>query len=504
MSSDALLLAIDQGTTSSRAILFDANLQALATAQMELAQSFPRPGWVEHDPDTIWQDCVTCCRQVLSQVEGSAERVAGLGITNQRETIVLWERRSGRALHPALVWQDRRTTEICAGKRAAGLEAEIRQRTGLLLDPYFSATKLCWLLDNIEGARAAADAGDLAAGTIDTWLLWHLTGGEVFATEVSNAARTSLFNIHTLQWDPWLLQQFDIPLELLPEVRDTCADFGTTRVDLFGRAIPIAALVGDQQSATIGQACFAPGSMKCTFGTGAFAMQNTGAQCMVQNEDLLTTVLWRHQGNCDYALEGSIFSAGSAIQWLRDGLGILSNAAQSAALAGAADPHARIYLIPAFTGLGAPWWDPNARASLHGLTRGTGRAEIVRAALEAACFQTRDLLESARANGALLPDCLRVDGGMTANAWMLQFLADILDLPIVRPKLTEITAAGAASCAALQLGLVADTAELASKWQADQVVEPIMAAAEREQRYQGWRDAVGRTLSRPNRPGRGT
>jgi len=501
MSSDALLLAIDQGTTSSRAVLFDSNLHSQATAQIELAQSFPQPGWVEHDPDTIFQDCVACCRQVFSQVEGSLERVAGLGIANQRETIVLWDRRSGRALHPALVWQDRRTTEICAEKRAAGIEAEIRQRTGLLLDPYFSATKLCWLLDNIAGARAAANSGHLAAGTIDTWLLWNLTGGEVFATEVSNASRTLLFNIHTLEWDPWLLEQFRIPPNLLPEVRDTCADFGTTRADLFGRAIPVAAMIGDQQGATVGQACFAPGSMKCTFGTGAFAMQNTGAQCIVQSQDLLTTVLWRHHGKLDYALEGSVFSAGSAIQWLRDGLGILANATQSAALARAANPNARIYLIPAFTGLGAPWWDPNARASLHGVTRGTGRAEIVRAALEAACFQTRDLLESAHADGAPLPNRLRVDGGMTVNAWMLQFLADILDMPIVRPKLTEITAAGAASCAALQLGLVADTAELATKWQAEQVVEPIMAAPEREQRYQGWRDAVGRTLSRSDRYG---
>jgi glycerol kinase len=495
MTASPLLLAIDQGTTSSRAILFDRELQPQATAQKELPQSYPQPAWVEHDPDLILRDCIECCREVLQQIDGSLERVAGIGITNQRETIVLWDRRSGRALHPALVWQDRRTTEDCAKQRASGIESEIRARTGLLLDPYFSATKLRWLLDHVEGARTAADAGHLAAGTIDSWLLWHLTGGEVFATEVSNASRTLLFNINTMEWDPWLLEQFDIPASVLPEVRDTCSDFGATQPNLFGRAIPIAAMIGDQQAATIGQACFDPGSMKCTFGTGAFAMQNTGEQCLVQSHELLTTVLWRHHGKLRYALEGSIFSAGSAVQWLRDGLGLLSNAAESEALAHQADSNARVYLVPAFTGLGAPWWDPSARASLQGVTRGTGRAEIVRAALEAACFQTRDLLESARADGSPLPDRLRVDGGMTANNWMLQFLADILGMPVVRPTLTETTALGAASCAALQLGLVADTAELALKWQADMVVGPIMSADEREQRYQGWREAIRRTLS---------
>jgi glycerol kinase len=495
MSAKPLLLAIDQGTTSSRAILFDSELQPCATVQRELPQIYPQPGWVEHDPDLIVRDCIDCCRQVLQQVEGGLERVAGLGITNQRETIVLWDRASGRALHPALVWQDRRTTGDCAAKRASGLESEIRARTGLLLDPYFSATKLCWLLDHVEGARAAADAGRLAAGTIDTWLLWNLTGGEVFATEVSNASRTLLFNINTMEWDPWLLEQFRIPPSVLPTVHDTCSDFGTTQADLLGRAIPIRAMIGDQQAATIGQACFHPGAMKCTFGTGAFAMQNTGEQCLVQNHDLLTTVLWRHHGKLRYALEGSIFSAGSAVQWLRDGLGLISNAAETEALAQQANPEARVFLVPAFTGLGAPWWQPTARASLQGITRDSGPAEIARAALEAACFQTRDLLESALADGSPFPDRLRVDGGMTDNGWMLQFLADILGLPVVRPKLTETTAVGAASCAALQIGLVADTGELAVKWQADRVVKPMMSKDESEQRYQGWRDAIRRTLS---------
>lgn len=495
MSESPLLLAIDQGTTSSRAILFDDQLQPQATAQVELAQSYPNPAWVEHDPDTILRDCIQCCRKVMQEVDGSLERIAGIGITNQRETIVLWDRATGRALHPALVWQDRRTTDFCAELRATGIEDEVRARTGLLLDPYFSATKLRWLLDNVDGARAAADAGRLAAGTIDSWLLWHLTGGDVFATEVSNASRTLLFNINTMEWDPWLLQQFNIPASILPQVLDTCDDFGATTPELFGRSIPIAAMIGDQQAATIGQACFEPGAMKCTFGTGAFAMQNTGEKCLVENHELLTTVLWRHHGKLRYALEGSIFSAGSAVQWLRDGLGLIHNAAETEALAHQADPKARVYLVPAFTGLGAPWWDPQARASLQGVTRGTGRAELVRAALEAACFQTRDLLESARAHGSPLPERLRVDGGMSANLWMLQFLADILGMPVVRPELTETTASGAVSCAALQLGLSANTADLATKWQADMVVGPIMSVDEREQRYLGWRQAVGRTLS---------
>ncbi|MCP4862280.1 MAG: glycerol kinase GlpK [Planctomycetes bacterium] len=495
MSDRPLLLAIDQGTTSSRAILFDDQLQPQATSQVELPQSYPNPGWVEHDPDTILRDCIRCCRQVMQRVDGSLERVAGIGITNQRETIVLWDRNTGRALHPALVWQDRRTTDMCSELRASGIEDEVRARTGLLLDPYFSATKLCWLLDNVEGARAAADAGRLAAGTIDSWLLWNLTGGEVFATEVSNASRTLLFNINAIEWDPWLLEKFRIPASILPQVLDTCDDFGTTTPELFGRAIPIAAMIGDQQAATIGQVCFEAGAMKCTYGTGAFAMQNTGEQCLVQNHELLTTVLWRHHGKLRYALEGSIFSAGSAVQWLRDGLGLIQTAAETEALAQQADPKARVYMVPAFTGLGAPWWNPQARASLQGVTRGTGPAEIVRAALEAACFQTRDLLESARAHGSPLPERLRVDGGMSANLWMLQFLADILGMPVVRPELTETTASGAVSCAALQLGLSANTAELSTKWRADMVVGPIMSVDEREQRYQGWRQAVGRTLS---------
>jgi len=481
MSDRPLLLAIDQGTTSSRAILFDDQLQPQATSQVELPQSYPNPGWVEHDPDTILRDCIRCCRQVMQRVDGSLERVAGIGITNQRETIVLWDRNTGRALHPALVWQDRRTTDMCSELRASGIEDEVRARTGLLLDPYFSATKLCWLLDNVEGARAAADAGRLAAGTIDSWLLWNLTGGEVFATEVSNASRTLLFNINAIEWDPWLLEKFRIPVSILPQVLDTCDDFGTTTPELFGRAIPIAAMIGDQQAATIGQVCFEAGAMKCTYGTGAFAMQNTGEQCLVQNHELLTTVLWRHHGKLRYALEGSIFSAGSAVQWLRDGLGLIQTAAETEALAQQADPKARVYMVPAFTGLG--------------VTRRTGPAEIGRAPREAACFQTRDLRDSARAHGSPLPERLRVDGGMSANLWMLQFLADILGMPVVRPELTETTASGAVSCAALQLGLSANTAELSTKWRADMVVGPIMSVDEREQRYQGWRQAVGRTLS---------
>lgn len=494
MHGDPLLLAIDQGTTSSRALLLTPQMEVVGIAQQELPQSFPRAGWVEHDPDRIFRDTIGCCRQVLQQVPDALARVRGIGITNQRETIVLWDRASGRPLHHALVWQDRRTSDACAELRARGGEEEIRRRTGLLLDPYFSATKLAWLLDHVDGARAAAEDGRLAAGTIDSWLLWKLTGGEVHATECSNASRTLLFHLQQLRWDPWLLEYFDIPAALLPEVRPSCSDFGATPKSLFGRSLPIVGMLGDQQAASLGQACFESGTMKCTYGTGAFAMQNTGEQCLVQSRDLLTTVLWSRGEQVQYAVEGSIFSAGSAVQWLRDGLHLIEDAAQSAALAREADPDSGVYLIPAFTGLGAPWWQPEVRASIEGITRGTGRAEIVRAALEASCFQTRDLLENARASGTALPSTLRVDGGMTRNPWLLQFLADILGLPVARPASAETTAAGAASAAALQLGLVHDPCELVSAWRAEVEVGPIMSEDEREARYAGWRQALARHL----------
>lgn len=490
-----LLLAIDQGTTSSRSVLFDAQQHPMASAQREVQQFFPQSGWVEHDAQQIFRDCLACCREVLEQHQGALERLAGIGIANQRETVVLWDRETGTALHPALVWQDRRTSEICASLRESGLEEEVRYRTGLLIDPYFSATKIAWLLDGIPGARSAAEQGKLAVGTIDTWLLWHLTAGKTFATDVSNASRTLLFNINTMQWDPWLCEQFNIPESLLPEVRATTDNFGTTDPGLFGRAIPIHAVIGDQQAATLGQHCFTSGSMKCTYGTGAFAMQNTGERCIVESRRLLTTVLWKHQGKVQYALEGSIFSAGSAMQWLRDGLGLFEHVDQTEALARQAQPNSGVYLVPAFHGLGAPWWDANARAALLGITRSTGRAEIVRAGLEASCFQTLDLLETAKEDGTQLPDSLHVDGGLCNNAWFLQNLADILQLPIQRPENVETTAAGAALCAALGAGLTQLDSVQGFSRKGIKTFLPQMQASERDQRYAAWRNAVSRTLT---------
>lgn len=490
-----LLLAIDQGTTSSRAILFDAALQPLHVAQRELPQSFPQPGWVEHDPQRILADTLACCREVLQAESDGAQRVAGIGITNQRETVVLWDRVSGEAVHPALVWQDRRTADLCEQLQEAGIEEEIRRRTGLLLDPYFSGTKIRWLLDHVPGARARSEAGELAIGTIDSWLLWHLTGGKVHATDPSNASRTLLFNLNTGAWDSWLCEQLQIPMALLPEVKATCDTFGTTDPALFGAELPIACLIGDQQAATLGQGCFTPGTMKCTFGTGAFAMQNTGARCLVESRRLLTTVLWKHEGTTHFALEGSIFSAGSAMQWLRDGLQLFEDVAETEALARAADPQAEVFLVPAFTGLGAPWWDPHARASLLGITRGTGKAEIVRAGIEASVFQTRDLLETAKADGAPLPATLRVDGGLCHNRWFLQTLADILQMPIQRPTYVETTAAGAALGAGLQLGLFDLEGAAARIAPAAETYTPSMAAEVADARYALWREAVSRTLS---------
>lgn len=495
MIDSALLLAIDQGTTSSRAVLFDAKQQPIESAQKELKQSFPHPGWVEHDAHQILDDCLNCCREVLQKQPGALDQVIALGITNQRETVVLWDRESGKAVHPALVWQDRRTSDLCATLRDAGLEEEVRKRTGLLLDPYFSATKIAWLLEHVPGARAAANKGKLAVGTVDCWLLWHLSNGKTHATDVSNASRTLLFNINTMTWDPWLCEQFNIPLSLLPEVRATTADFGTTAKEIFGRAIPIRALIGDQQAATIGQHCLAPGSMKCTYGTGAFAMQNTGKRCVVESRRLLTTVLWQHQGQVQYALEGSIFSAGSAIQWLRDGLHLFEHVEETEALASQAKANSGVYLVPAFNGLGAPWWDPHARASLLGITRGTGRPEIVRAGLEASCFQTLDLLETAKADGTSMPHALHVDGGLCNNRWFLQNLADILQIPVRCPAIVETTAAGAAICAALGIGLI-DVSEIRQSPSEDmQTYHPVMSLAARDEHYALWRKAVSRTLS---------
>jgi glycerol kinase len=491
----AYILAIDQGTTSTRAMLFDAEGQAKAQAQRELTQHYPQPGWVEHDADEIWQGTLETCRAVLAERSLSPRDIAAIGITNQRETTVLWERRTGRPIAKAIVWQDRRTASRCAELSAARHDELVRARTGLVIDPYFSATKIAWLLDNTPGARAAAERGELAFGTIDCFLLWRLTGGAVHATDATNAARTLLFDIHRGEWDDELLALFNVPRALLPEVRDNAGDFGGTAAELFGAPIAIAGMAGDQQAATIGQACFAPGMTKSTYGTGCFLVLNTGADAIASRQRLLTTLAYRLGGKATYAIEGSIFVAGAAIQWLRDGLGLIARADEAEALARSADPKRRVYLVPAFTGLGAPYWDADARGAIFGLTRDVGRAEIVRATLEAACYQTRDLIEAMRADGAA-PASLRVDGGMVVNNWFAQCLADTLGLPVERPRFTETTVLGAAALAGLGSGLYPSLDAVAAHWRRDRLFEPHKDAASREEGYAGWRDAVARVRSR--------
>ncbi len=492
MSAERTILAIDQGTTSSRAILFSGEGRRLGQAQKELPQHFPRSGWVEHDAEDIWRDTVEVMRGALADAGKSAEDVAAIGITNQRETTVIWDRATGEAIHKAIVWQDRRTAEFCQGLRDQGAEEVVRQRTGLLLDPYFSGTKIAWLLDNVPGARERAERGELAFGTIDCFLLWRLTGGKVHATDATNAARTLIFDIQKQVWDPELLALLRIPDSLLPEVKDSDADFGETEPEILGRALPIGGIAGDQQAATVGQACFEKGMMKSTYGTGCFALFNTGDELVHSEHRLLSTIAYRLSGKTTYALEGSIFVAGAAVQWLRDGLGIIGAAPETEALAKQADTNQRVYLVPAFTGLGAPYWDAEARGAVFGLTRATGPAELARAALEAVCYQTRDLLEAMRADGATGLAALRVDGGMVANDWMLQMLADILGVAVERPVVAETTALGAAYLAGLNQGLFADLDAVAAQWQSDALFEPKMDARERDARYAGWQDAVRR------------
>jgi glycerol kinase len=485
------ILAIDQGTTSTRAVLFDAAGEALAQAQRELTQHFPRPGWVEHDAEEIWQATLDTCRAVMTERRIAAGDIAAIGITNQRETTVLWERATSRPLARAIVWQDRRTAEQCAKLAAHGHGEVVQQRSGLVIDPYFSATKIAWLLDHTPDARAAAERGDLAFGTIDCFLLWRLTGGAVHATDATNAARTLLFDIHRQQWDDELLAVFHVPRGILPEVRDTAGSFGGTAAAHFGAPIAITGMAGDQQAATVGQACFAPGMIKSTYGTGCFSVLNTGAAPVTSRHRLLTTLAYRLGGTPTYAIEGAIFIAGAAVQWLRDGLGLIARAEETATLAEAADPARRVYLVPAFTGLGAPYWDADARGAIFGLTRDVGRAELARAVLEAACYQTRDLLEAMRADGAA-PASLRVDGGMVRNDWFAQCLADTLDLPVERPRFTETTVLGAATLAGLGAGLYASLDTVADRWQRDRLFEPRESSDRREARYAGWKDAVAR------------
>lgn len=487
------ILAIDQGTTSSRALLFDRAGSIAARAQIELPQIYPHDGRVEHDPEQIWQDTLNVVRDVIAEVGVAA--VNAIGITNQRETTVVWDRATGIPLYNAIVWQDRRTAGRCAELASAGQAELIVSRTGLLLDPYFSATKVAWILDHIDGARKRAEAGELAFGTIDCFLLWRLTSGRVHATDATNAARTQLFDIHRQDWDDDLLALHGIPRSLLPEVRDCSGLFGETDAELFGRALPVTGIAGDQQAATFGQAAFEPGMMKSTYGTGCFALLNTGSKAVRSTSKLLTTVAWRLDGKVVYALEGSIFIAGAAVQWLRDGLKIIDHAAETQGLVEATPSTNGVYLVPAFTGLGAPWWDPDARGAILGLTRQSGVGEITRAALEAVCYQTRDLLDAMTADGAPLPPALRVDGGMVANDWTMQFLADILDIPVERPTVTETTALGAAYLAGLATGFFENIEEIAGHWQCDRRFEPAMAASARAELYDGWLEAVGRVRS---------
>lgn len=493
------VLAIDQGTTSSRAIVFGDDGTISGVGQQEFPQIFPQSGWVEHDPEDIWRTTVDTVTTAIARAGLTAREIAAIGITNQRETTVVWDRTTGQPIHNAIVWQDRRTADTCAALKAGGHEALVARKTGLLLDPYFSGTKIAWILDHVPGARARAERGELAFGTVDCFLLWRLTGGAVHATDATNASRTLLLDIHSGQWDDELLALLRVPRALLPEVKDCAADFGVTRPELFGAAIPVLGMAGDQQAATVGQACFQPGMMKSTYGTGCFALLNTGPTPVASRNRLLTTIAYQLDGMRTYALEGSIFIAGAAVQWLRDGLGIIEQASQTGPLAAAADPTQEVYLVPAFVGLGAPHWDAEARGALFGLTRNTGPRELAQAALEAVCYQTSDLIEAMRADwaGAEGADTvLRVDGGMVASDWTMQRLADLIAAPVDRPKVLETTALGAAYLAGYRAGIFPAPAEFATRWALDRRFSPAMAAADRQRKLTGWKDAVRRTLSR--------
>src|ERR1700680_3595933 len=491
------VLAIDQGTTSTRAIVFRADCTIAAIAQQELPQHFPQSGWVEHDPEDLWRTTLAPSREAVPTAGLGARDIAAIGIANQRETTLIWDRATGKPIHNAIVWQDRRTSDACAKLIAQNYEPEVTKKTGLVLDPYFSATKITWMLDHVEGARTAAQDGKLAFGTVDSFLLWRLTGGRIHATAATNAARTLLLNIHRGEWEAGLTKLFGVPLALLPQVRDCAADFGITEPGLSGGPIRILGIAGDQQAATIGQTCFEPGMMKSTYGTGCFALLKTGGTAVRSRNRLLTTIAYQLEGRRTYALEGAIFVAGAAVQWLRDSLELIASAAQSGELAAKSDPAEPIYLVPAFVGLGAPWWDPDARGAMFGLSRNTGRAEFARAALEAVGYQTRDLLAAMRADwpgtGSTV---LRVDGGMIASEYLLQFLADILAAPVDRPAIAETRALGAASLAGRRAGICPDLAAFAAPWKLDRRFEPAMDAATRERKCAGWRDAVQRTLTR--------
>ena len=483
------LLAIDQGTSSSRAVIYDGSASVVASAQQEFPQIYPQPGWVEHDPEDIWSSVVAVTRDALQQAGVQAGDIAGIGITNQRETTLIWDRDTGRCIHNAIVWQDRRTARQCEALQERGAQEQVSARTGLRLDPYFSATKVAWLLDHVDGARRLANDGKLAFGTIDCFLLWRLTGGKVHATDASNASRTMLFNIHTQEWDEQLLELLDVPASLLPDVRDCAADYGST--DLFGGEIAICGMAGDQQAALIGQAGFDYGMTKSTYGTGCFVIANTGETALESGNQLLTTVACRLDGKVTYGLEGSVFVAGSAMQWLRDELRIIDTAPESESIAKRTGIVSDVHVVPAFAGLGAPYWDAHARGAILGLTRGSGRDEVVTATLQAVAYQTRDLLD-AMVDDGIAPSVIRVDGGMVANDWFLQFLADILDLRVERPANVESTVLGAAYLAALQCGVVDDLADASRLWQCERAFEPEISTDQRDALLSGWADAVTR------------
>ncbi len=487
----SFILAIDQGTTSSRAILFDQNLRIATLAQEEFTQHFPASGWVEHDCDDLWTTTLSTCRAAMDKIGVAASDIAAIGITNQRETTVVWDKATGKAIHNAIVWQDRRTSDVCQRLRSQGHEETASQRTGLLLDPYFSGTKVAWILDNVDGARKRAEAGELAFGTVDSWLIWNLTGGKVHATEATNAARTLLYDIRKGRWSQTMCDMLRVPISMLPEVRDCAADFGQSEADLFGARIPILGVAGDQQAATIGQACFKPGMMKSTYGTGCFALLNTGETPVVSQNRLLTTIAYQLDGKPTYALEGSIFVAGAVVQWLRDGLKIIKAADETQPLAEQADTAQNVVLVPAFTGLGAPYWNADCRGAVFGLSRNSGPAEFARAALESVGYQTRDLLEAMQADwGASGDTALRVDGGMSASDWSMQFLADILGAQVDRPEILETTAMGAAWLAGQNAGLYPDMDGFARTWALERSFSPGMEPDTRERKYAAWQRAV--------------
>jgi len=494
MAAAKHILAIDQGTTSTRAIVFDGSGRPVATAQKELPQIFPQPGWVEHDPEEIWRATVEVCRGALAKAGLEAKALAGIGITNQRETTVVWDRATGKPVHNAIVWQDRRTSDHCAELRQAGYEKTVAEKTGLLLDPYFSGTKIAWILDRVAGSRAAAEQGALAAGTIECFLLWRLTAGKVHASDATNASRTLLLDIRKGAWDADLLKLFGVPAVLLPRVVDCAGELGVATADLLGAPVPVLGMAGDQQAATIGQACVKPGMVKATYGTGCFALLNTGSLAMHSRSRLLTTVAYQLKGKRTYALEGSIFIAGAAVQWLRDGLGVIVKSSDVEALAKRAKTQNGVYMVPAFVGLGAPYWDPEARGAILGLTRDSGPGEIASAVLDSVCYQTRDLVEAMRSDGAQITE-LRVDGGMVVNDPLMQRLADTVGAPVERPKVTETTALGAAFLAGLQAGLWSSLDALSATWVLDRAFKPAEDAASRDRRYAGWRDAVRRVRS---------